>query len=196
MEARVQSMPPAIQTEWTKRQIMDYALSLVREGRLSIDNEGHIWRHHNGKHSTPPYRAENTANKGYLRVTLGMPKTRKTVSVMAHRIVWEWFMGPIPDGLQINHINLNKQDNRLSNLEVVTQAANMQHSIAHGRTPSWALARQQPDATYRGRRLLTDADYIQIGQMRRAGILVQDVAKHFNCSTRYVYQVIAKRGGK
>ena len=42
-----------------------------------------------------------------------------------HRFVWEWFNGPIPEGYQINHINENKEDNRLENLELVTAKENI-----------------------------------------------------------------------
>lgn len=41
-----------------------------------------------------------------------------------HRVVWEMFNGPIPDGLFINHINGIRGDDRLENLELVTQALN------------------------------------------------------------------------
>lgn len=41
-----------------------------------------------------------------------------------HRIVWEMFNGPIPDGLFINHINGIRGDDRIENLELVTQALN------------------------------------------------------------------------
>ena len=42
-----------------------------------------------------------------------------------HRFVWEQFMSDIPKGYQINHINEDKTDNRLENLELVTQKENI-----------------------------------------------------------------------
>lgn len=40
-------------------------------------------------------------------------------------LVWEAFNGKKPEGMVINHINGNKHDNRLSNLEIVTHQENM-----------------------------------------------------------------------
>ena len=51
--------------------------------------------------------------------------TRRSV----HRLVWEAFNGPIPGRLEINHKNLDRADNRLENLEMVTHQQNVQHAI-------------------------------------------------------------------
>lgn len=45
-----------------------------------------------------------------------------------HRAVVEAFVGPIPKGMVVNHINGIKDDNRLENLEVCTNAENLKHS--------------------------------------------------------------------
>ena len=55
---------------------------------------------------------------GYMQVNLGQR------TYYAHRIVWEAFNGPIPAGLQINHINEDKTDNRLDNLNLMTPKEN------------------------------------------------------------------------
>lgn len=57
-----------------KREDMDYALSLICQGILSIDDQGYIWRHATmrGKLDAPR-RAEAVKSKGYLALTLQMP---------------------------------------------------------------------------------------------------------------------------
>lgn len=53
-------------------------------------------------------------------------------TLQAHRLVWEAVHGPIPEGLQINHLNGIKADNRIANLELVTPKENARHAFATG----------------------------------------------------------------
>ena len=46
-----------------------------------------------------------------------------------HRCLWEAFNGPIPNKLEINHKNLDRSDNRLANLELLTHKQNVQHAM-------------------------------------------------------------------
>ena len=45
-----------------------------------------------------------------------------------HRFVWECYNGIIPDGKVIDHINNNKKDNRLCNLQLMTPQQNCKKS--------------------------------------------------------------------
>ena len=55
---------------------------------------------------------------GYFRVQLFGKK------YLVHRIIWEMFNGEIPKGLQIDHINGIRDDNRIDNLRLVTNGQN------------------------------------------------------------------------
>ena len=46
-------------------------------------------------------------------------------SFCVHRLVYETFVGEIPKGFEIDHINRNRLDNRLENLRVVTHKENV-----------------------------------------------------------------------
>ena len=65
-------------------------------------------------------------NTGYSRVNLMLDGKHVVKSV--HRLVIEAFVGP--SAQEVNHINENKQDNRLVNLEYSTSKANHVHSLA------------------------------------------------------------------
>lgn len=46
-----------------------------------------------------------------------------------HRLVYETFVGEIPEGLEINHKDGNRANNALDNLECLTHRANIKHSF-------------------------------------------------------------------
>ena len=55
---------------------------------------------------------------GYIDVGLDYKRYQ------AHRIIWEMHYGPIPEGMEIDHIWHNKLDNRIENLRLVTPVEN------------------------------------------------------------------------
>ena len=59
---------------------------------------------------------------GYCHITLCKNGITKIYSV--HRLVYETFVGEIPQGMQVNHINEDKTDNRLENLNLLSPKAN------------------------------------------------------------------------
>lgn len=63
---------------------------------------------------------------GYIQFVLCKDKIRS--DRLAHRLVWEAFKHPLAPGQQINHLNGDKADNRLSNLEVCSSSQNMIHA--------------------------------------------------------------------
>jgi len=67
-------------------------------------------------------------NQGYARVAFN--KSRYKV----HRIVWVLHFGDIPEGLEIDHINRNRSDNRIENLRLVTHSQNNFNTRAKGYT--------------------------------------------------------------
>ena len=65
-----------------------------------------------------------TRNGYYLT---GLYKNSIQKFYYVHRLVWIAFNGTIPEGLQVNHINEIKSDNRLSNLNLMTAKENMNY---------------------------------------------------------------------
>ena len=81
------------------------------------------------KRVTPNWRPvkPKTTRQGYKQFGLCRDKIKS--HRMVHRLVWEAFNGPIEPGMQINHLNGKKADNRLSNLEVCNHSQNMIHAF-------------------------------------------------------------------
>lgn len=68
--------------------------------------------------------------KGYFQVSLC--KNSKAYKKQIHQVVLQAFIGPCPKGLEVNHKNGIKSDNRLDNLEYMTHAENNKHAIQTG----------------------------------------------------------------
>ncbi len=67
---------------------------------------------------------------GYKQVTLSQNKKRKTYLV--HRLVAEAFIPNYENKSTVNHINGNKLDNRVENLEWATNSEQKEHAIMMG----------------------------------------------------------------
>ena len=65
---------------------------------------------------------------GYSKITLKIDGIKRNRFV--HVMVAEAFLGLKPDGMQINHIDGNKQNNHINNLEYVTPLENTRHAQA------------------------------------------------------------------
>ena len=68
----------------------------------------------------------SVSNIGYSGVKCSKP-CRKVVST--HRMVYETFVGEIPQGYEIDHINTIRDDNRLENLRIVTHKENLNNPL-------------------------------------------------------------------
>lgn len=106
-------------------------------GAYSVTKDGRVFSHwkrcaHKWEIAEQPYRElrQTTNRKGYLEVCLENQNTRKHVRV--HRLIALAFI-PNPEGKpQINHIDCNKQNNSVNNLEWVTNSENHLHKMANG----------------------------------------------------------------
>lgn len=85
------------------------------------------WKAWNGHHAG---KYAGSKRGGYFGVGIG------EVSYLAHRLIWIWSNGPIPDGYLIDHIDGNGLNNRLDNLRLVTNAENQKNLKPQARSNS------------------------------------------------------------
>lgn len=69
-------------------------------------------------------KEHKTTKKGYLRFR----KDKNGKLRMEHSVVWEEHYGEIPQGMQIHHIDGNKTNNNIENLQLVTP---LEHKRLH-----------------------------------------------------------------
>lgn len=107
------------------------------EGRYEVSNRGRIkslisTRNGSNDNSfSSKILKPFTSRCGYKRVCL-VDQNGKRNYKSIHRIVMSTFKGENQEKNQVNHINGIKTDNRLENLEWVTQSENMLHAYALG----------------------------------------------------------------
>lgn len=100
------------------RDVVDY------EGEYMVSNKGRVMSLKS--EDKPAILKTFLSEGGYPRINLMKDGDLKQVFV--HRLVVQSFIGEIEDGLIVNHIDGNKENNNMSNLEIVTQSENALHS--------------------------------------------------------------------
>lgn len=102
-----------------------------------------------------------------------------TGDVGLHRVVYTAFLGEIPDGLQINHIDGNKANNHLSNLEVCTPSENTKHAYDN------KLAKGK-DGQTNSQAKVTEDDVIMLYSLIKCGLTNDDIAEKLGLHPRYI----------
>ena len=110
--------------QFTLPQLIEWADVSGYEGLYSVSTEGQVYTHKYKKFLKP------RSKRGYLNVSLSKNKKRKEFRV--HRLVAIAFISNSENKEQVNHIDGDKNNNKVNNLEWVTQSENITHSYNLG----------------------------------------------------------------
>lgn len=103
------------------------------EGFYSVSNLGKIRRDISANNTFSGRILKQSKIRGYFRVDLFKNGIGKTIKV--HRLVALAFLGKCHEGIQVNHIDGNKENNCSKNLEYVTPYMNTMHAVKLGLKP-------------------------------------------------------------
>lgn len=90
-----------------------------------VSNLGRIRRKH-----TKKLMGTTDPTSHYIRVTTADEKTGKQTNLMVHRLIYFSFFPeliPLSNTLQIDHVNGQRNDNRLNNLQALSNVQNIQN---------------------------------------------------------------------
>ncbi|MHB9028960.1 MAG: HNH endonuclease [Candidatus Latescibacterota bacterium] len=158
-------------------------MQFVAEGFYSIDAEGNVWI------ERPRSPVRNFTRrimslfdmKGYLRIMFRFQG--KQWAVLHHRIVYIHHHGDIPAGMHINHIDGNRVNNHISNLEAVTPRENILHAYNVIRTNK-AYGENNPHSK------LKETDVLQICRMRwKENRPYKEIAEKYGISRCYTSEI-------
>jgi hypothetical protein len=110
---------------------MQIFIEYMNEGKIKYEN-GRLWRYFHGYSGwlKEPNLINGKTKDGYRDVNIQV--NNKVYYVKEHRLIWSYFNGDIPEGMTINHIDGNKTNNSLDNLELVTPEENNEHAFQTG----------------------------------------------------------------
>lgn len=115
------------------------------------------------------------SKKKYLQVRLFNEEYKKGRLYYVHKLVWNEFVGEIPKGFEINHIDENPHNCSLSNLQIMTKQNNI---LEYHRNKNGFLFREKRDEIVK--------DYAELKSY-------EDVAQKWGCSTTTIFRVLKNK---
>ena len=94
------------------------------------------------------YLSGNITKYGYIQVKLKCIDGKDRMFLW-HRVIWTFFNGTIPEGMQVNHIDENKENNTLSNLNLMTAKENTNWGTGRERATASRIGRKHSEETRR-----------------------------------------------
>lgn len=70
---------------------------------------------------------EQISDRGYFKIRTS--RNRERINIRSHRFVYECIKNVLIDGLEINHIDKNKLNNSIENLEIISRKNNIHHAF-------------------------------------------------------------------
>jgi hypothetical protein len=148
-----------------------------------VSDSGRVRRSTRGKRTRVGLiRKQYAKPNGYMLITLHVDGRRKGFQV--HRLVARAFLGP--STLDVNHKNGDPGDNRLGNLEYMTELQNSHHAY-------WVINRG-PHSERHHNAKLTENSIALLWSMRDAGKTSQEIGAALGCTPENVQHIVNGKG--
>ena len=153
-----------------------------------ISENGEIYSKKSNKILSP-----GKIGRGYLKVTLW--KNGKYKNFLVHRLVAMTFLDNPNNLPQINHIDGNKLNNHISNLEFCTYSQNIKHAYDHGlKENTRAAVRQNCKNAQEARKKHLDDNLKELfDDLFINKLKTKDICQKYNLKQSYVSQIKNKQ---
>lgn len=151
-------------------------------GRYVIKSDGTVYDNFKNR-----YISQCLNKHGYLTCSIVFDYGRKTCNI--HKLIAEHFIPNPKNKICVNHIDHNKQNNNIKNLEWVTYKENTMHSMRYNR-----FHKKHGEGHY-----LSKLKENQINIIRQAyvfGTKQKDLSKIFNVSQLSIHAVVKRKTWK
>lgn len=106
---------------------MEQWKKITEATNYEVSNLGRIRNTKSGQILNP-----GVAGNGYKQVSLKMIQSNKFEKRYVHRLVATYWIDNPDNKKEVNHINLDRADNRVENLEWITSSENQKHKYQNG----------------------------------------------------------------
>ena len=157
----------------------------IAKGNISVDIENGIVYSNRRAQGIPcePHELKGTMIRGYRHLKIVDGKVRR--AVRHHRVVWIAAHGIPPEGMVVDHINNNKSDNRICNLQLLTPEDNSRKAYEDG----LYLTGADNPATK-----LSECQVEEVLMTYQNGATLRETARMFGISKSRVHQLVHEYG--
>lgn len=159
--------------------------------RYSVDEDGHIYSTNYKNSGKTKELSPAVSPDGYLKTML-LGDDGKYHSVTVHLMVCTAFFGEKPKGMEINHKNGIKTDNRICNLEYCTRSVNLLHAFRLGLEKP-LRGESNPCAKLTWDNVREIRAYVKSSNKRFYGR--KELAKRFGVSESHIKDIVSGRRG-
>jgi|SRR5712675_53027 len=131
-------------------------------------------------------------SNGYKQISIKL--NGKWIKKNIHQLVARAFLGPCPKNKEVNHIDLDKSNPKLSNLEYLTSSENKQHAIRNGVKYGGSVTNRLGESN--GMAILTEKDIIEIRLLHSQGFPQRAIMDLFGISQPLVSYIVNRKTWK
>ena len=140
------------------------------EGLYSVDQHGNVWSIKRDAVLKPRIR-----KNGYAAVALS--KNGVVKDFFIHRLVAQAYIGNVV-GLDVNHIDGDRENNKFDNLEIVDRSKNLLHGMHVLRSKNAKLTHEQ---------------VVNVKQLVKNGVAQADIARDLCVSKQIINQIVRNK---